>query len=91
METSDVRKQNKRTICSVHSEQREHFNNVDVHKTVRVAAEACSAFSCVLNSNGSRDSSVGIAIGCGLDDLRVGVRVPVGSIIFSSPRCPNRL
>jgi hypothetical protein len=27
------------------SEQREHFKNVDVQKTVRVAAEACSAFS----------------------------------------------
>jgi hypothetical protein len=38
----------------------------------------------------SRNSSVGIATGYGLDDRGVGVRVPVGSI-FSSPRCPDRL
>jgi hypothetical protein len=37
---------------------------------------------------GSRDIVVGIATGYGLDDREVGVRVPVGSIIFSSPRCP---
>jgi hypothetical protein len=30
----------------------------------------------------SRDSVVGIAAGCELDDLGVGVRVPVGSRIF---------
>jgi hypothetical protein len=39
----------------------------------------------------SRDSSVGIAIGYGLDDREVGVRVPVGSRNFSSPRPPDRL
>jgi hypothetical protein len=39
----------------------------------------------------SRDSSVGIATGYGLDDRGVGVRVPVGSSIFSSPRRPDRL
>jgi hypothetical protein len=38
-----------------------------------------------------RDRVVGIATGYGLDDQRVGVRVPVGSRIFSSPRCPDRL
>jgi hypothetical protein len=38
---------------------------------------------------GSRDSSVGIATGYGLDDRGVGVRVPVGSRIFSSPRRPH--
>jgi hypothetical protein len=32
-----------------------------------------------------------IAKGYGLDDGGVGVRVPVGSIIFSSPQCPDRL
>jgi hypothetical protein len=37
-----------------------------------------------------RDSVVGIATGYGLDDRGVGVRVPVGSIIFSSPRRPDR-
>jgi hypothetical protein len=39
----------------------------------------------------SRDSSVGIASGYGLVDRGVGVRVPVGSKIFSSPRSPDRL
>jgi hypothetical protein len=38
----------------------------------------------------SRDSSVGIATGYGLDDRGVGVRVPTGSRIFSSPRRPNQ-
>jgi hypothetical protein len=33
----------------------------------------------------------GIAISYGLDDLGVGVRVPVGSRIFSSPDRPDRL
>jgi hypothetical protein len=37
------------------------------------------------------DSSVGIATGCRLDGQEVGVRVPVGSRIFSSPRRPNRI
>jgi hypothetical protein len=36
-------------------------------------------------------SAVGIATGYWLDDRGVGVRVPVGSRIFSSPRCPDRL
>jgi hypothetical protein len=40
---------------------------------------------------GSRDSSVGIATGYGLDDRGVGVRVPVWSRIFSSPRYPDWL
>jgi hypothetical protein len=37
------------------------------------------------------DRVVSIAIGYGLDDRGVGVRVPVGSRIFSSPRRPDRL
>jgi hypothetical protein len=37
----------------------------------------------------SRDSSVGIATGYGLDDRGVGVRVPVGSKIFTSPYRPD--
>jgi hypothetical protein len=40
---------------------------------------------------GSRDSSVGIATSYGLDDRGVGVRVPVGSIIFPTPNRPDRL
>jgi hypothetical protein len=39
----------------------------------------------------SRDSVVGIATGYGLDDRGLGVRVPVWSRIFSSPRRPDRL
>jgi hypothetical protein len=39
----------------------------------------------------SRDSAVGIATGCGLEDREDGVRIPVGSRIFSSPRRPDRL
>jgi hypothetical protein len=38
----------------------------------------------------SRDGLIGIATVCGLDDRRVGVRVPVGSRIFSSPGRSDR-
>jgi hypothetical protein len=37
----------------------------------------------------SRDRAVGIATGYGLDDRGVGVRFPVESRIFSSPRRPD--
>jgi hypothetical protein len=40
---------------------------------------------------GSKDSIVDIATGYGLDDQGVGVQVPVGSRIFSSPCRPDRL
>jgi hypothetical protein len=40
--------------------------------------------------NGSRDNSVGIATGYGLDDRGVGFRVPVGARIFSSNCRPHR-
>jgi hypothetical protein len=39
----------------------------------------------------SGDGVVGIATGYGLDDRRVGVRVPEGSRIFCSPRRPDGL
>jgi hypothetical protein len=39
----------------------------------------------------SRDGAVGISTGNGLDDRGVGVRVPVGSRIFSSPCRPDWL
>jgi hypothetical protein len=39
----------------------------------------------------SRDSSVGIATGYGLDHREIGVWVPVGSRIFFSPRRPDQL
>jgi hypothetical protein len=38
----------------------------------------------------SRNSVVGISTGYGLDDQGVGIRVPVGSRIFFSPRLPDR-
>jgi hypothetical protein len=41
--------------------------------------------------NRSRGSAVGIATGYGLDDWGVGVRVPVGSRISTSPNRPDRL
>jgi hypothetical protein len=44
----------------------------------------------IINNRRSRDSIVGIATGYGLDDLEVGVRVPVRSRIFTSPY-PDRL
>jgi hypothetical protein len=40
---------------------------------------------------GSRDSAVGIATGYGLDGSEVGVRVLVGSRIFTFPCRPDRL
>jgi hypothetical protein len=45
----------------------------------------------ILSGVGSRDSVVGIATAYGLDHRGVGVRVPVGSRIFSSPRRSDRL
>jgi hypothetical protein len=40
--------------------------------------------------SGGLDSTVGIATGYGLDGRGIGVRVPVGTIFFSSPRRPDR-
>jgi hypothetical protein len=41
----------------------------------------------------TRLSRVAVSIGtdCRLNDLGIGVRVPVGSRIFTSPYCPDRL
>jgi hypothetical protein len=36
-----------------------------------------------------RDNVVGIVAGYGLDDVGVGVRVPVGVRVFSSPHRPD--
>jgi hypothetical protein len=41
--------------------------------------------------HGSRDRVVGIVTGYRLDNRKVGVLVPVGSRIYSSPRRPDRL
>jgi hypothetical protein len=48
-------------------------------------------FRTSLRWRSSRDGVVGIATGYGLYDRGVGVRVPVGSNIFSSPCRPDRL
>jgi hypothetical protein len=48
-------------------------------------------FSIELILSRTRDSVVGITTGYRLDDRWIGVRVPVGSRIFSSPRRPDRL
>jgi hypothetical protein len=48
-------------------------------------------FFTALSYHLSRDSAVGIATGYGLDDWEVGFRVPVGSRIFTSLCCPDRL
>jgi hypothetical protein len=45
----------------------------------------------IITISRSRDSVVGIATGYGLDDQGVGVRVPVGSRTFSSPRRPDQI
>jgi hypothetical protein len=47
-----------------------------------------SLFVATLHNLSSRDSAVAIATVYGLDDRGVGVRVPVGTRIFSSPRRP---
>jgi hypothetical protein len=48
-------------------------------------------FACMYVPLRSRGSVVGIATGYGLKDRGVGVQVPVGSRIFSSPRLSDRL
>jgi hypothetical protein len=47
--------------------------------------------SILISTSYQRCSSVGIATGYWLDDRGVGVRVPVGSRIYSSPCRPDRL
>jgi hypothetical protein len=44
-----------------------------------------------INQSMSLDSVVGIATGYGVHDLGAGVRIPVGSRIFTSPYRPDRL
>jgi hypothetical protein len=51
----------------------------------------CKRIKVYSNFGRSRDIVVGIATGYGLDDRGVGVRVPVGSRIFSSSRRPDRI
>jgi hypothetical protein len=46
-------------------------------------------FVVILSIDESRDSAVGIATGYRLDDQGIGVRVPVGARIFTSPCLPD--
>jgi hypothetical protein len=54
-------------------------------------SDICNFDSTCNNLSKSRESSVGIATGYGLDDQGVGVRVPVGVRICTSPCRPDRL
>jgi hypothetical protein len=45
----------------------------------------------LLNITHIRDSAIGMATGYGLAGQGVGVRVPIGSKIFTSPRRPHQL
>jgi hypothetical protein len=56
-------------------------------KCVCVANLVCSC----TEPGRSRDSVVGMRLATGLNDRGVGVRVPVGARIFSSPRRSDRL
>jgi hypothetical protein len=71
------------------------FGRTDVNKEFQVSIawekQVIQLLLNLLTEIRSRDSAVGIATGYGLDDRGVGVRVPVGSRIFSSPRSPHRL
>jgi hypothetical protein len=62
-------------------------------QTLRVESLPCATvFSLIVVTlffEGSGDSAGGIATGYGLDDLEVGVRVPVGSRIHCS--CNNHM
>jgi hypothetical protein len=75
----------------------EDFSTRDTHlKAGSTSGPFCdNAVNYVYSANGfllrSRDSVVGIATGYGLDDRRVGFRVPVGSRIFSSQCRLDRL
>jgi hypothetical protein len=57
----------------------------------KVSQIVCSLDFLRLPCSWSRDSSVGIATRYGLNDRNVGVRVPAGSKMFSSPQRPDRL
>jgi hypothetical protein len=59
------------------------------HKQIKIDKGAY--FSQIHRYKESLDSSVGIATGYGLDDEGVGVRVPMGARIFTSPYRPDRL
>jgi hypothetical protein len=82
------------------------FKYIHVYKRLTLAilslqailASSYELYQNVAASNGRRrylksafHSAVGIATGYGMDDREVGVRVPVGSRILTSPCRPDRL
>jgi hypothetical protein len=65
-----------------------------IHRVFRVFLEMFGPirhYLTTLETSRSRDSVVGMATSYGLDDRGVGIRVPVGSRIFSFPNRPDRL
>jgi hypothetical protein len=68
-----------------------YFNFILLFHSFLLSIIFYSFFGIFLIFFSSRDSVVGIATGYGLDDRGVGVRIPVGSRIFSSPRGPDWL
>jgi hypothetical protein len=58
-------------------------SNQKLSITHQVNSRSCEEVN--TRTQGIRDSVVGIPTGCGLDDRGVGVRVPVGSRIFTCP------
>jgi hypothetical protein len=72
---------------------RDSFTFLLTHGTtiwILTALKTLQRFLYAFGNVWSRDSSVGIVTGYGMDDRGVGVRVPVGSRIVPSPRRPDR-
>jgi hypothetical protein len=68
-----------------------HYNHLsDVISTLFINALFPYTY-CVYLLHIYNDSSVGIETGYGMDDREVGVQVPVGSRIFTSPYGPGGL
>jgi hypothetical protein len=65
--------------------------NLQTSSFYEISFYQISHFRLAFITNRGRHSSVGMAIGYGLDDRGIGVRVPIGSRIFSSPQRPDRL
>jgi hypothetical protein len=72
----------------VHSHSRIHFDVLSRRNNFALAFTPFLRHICPVSR--SRNSAVGFATGCGLENRRVEVRVPVDARIFSSPRCPDR-
>jgi hypothetical protein len=76
------------TVCGARGKQKAiedniggHINRKLYHNNIFLSASNCFQYSQCARS---QDSVVGIATSNGLDDRGIGVRVPVGSRIFST-------